>query len=94
MAGVEQIAWENPRGDQRVTIEAARVREEHFYGRGRSEIWEPLAGSSQCNVNNAGRRAGRASTSSTPTTTGRWSTRPTPASPTSRPTAPSAVTSG
>ena len=52
MAGVEQIAWENPRGDQRVTIEARAFVVEHFYGRGRSEIWEPLAGSSQCNVNN------------------------------------------
>jgi len=52
MAGVEQIAWENPRGDQRVTIEARAFANEHFYGRGRSEIWEPLAGSSACNVNN------------------------------------------
>ena len=52
VAGVEQIAWENPRGDQRVTIEARAFATEHFYGRGRSEIWEPLAGSSQCNVNN------------------------------------------
>jgi len=52
VAGVEQIAWENPRGDQRVTIEARAFAVDHFYGRGRSEIWEPLAGSSQCNVNN------------------------------------------
>ena len=44
--GVEQIAWENPRGHQRVTIEARVLVEQHFYGRGRSEIWEPLAGSS------------------------------------------------
>jgi len=48
MIGVEQIAWENPRGDQRVTIEGRAYVEEHFYGRGRSEIWEPLAGSSAC----------------------------------------------
>ena len=48
MIGVEQIAWENPRGDQRVTIEARAFVEEHFYGRERSEIWEPLAGSSTC----------------------------------------------
>ena len=48
MIGVEQIAWENPRGDQRVTIEARAFIEEHFYGRERSEIWEPLAGSSTC----------------------------------------------
>ena len=38
MIGVEQIAWENPRGDQRVTIEARAFVEEHFYGRERSEI--------------------------------------------------------
>jgi len=50
--GVEQIAWENPRGDQRVTVEARGYVEQHFFGRGRSEIWEPLAGSSACNVNN------------------------------------------
>ena len=51
MIGVEQIAWENPRGDQRVTIEARAFIEEHFYGRERSEIWEPLAGKSTCNAN-------------------------------------------
>jgi hypothetical protein len=51
MIGVEQIAWENPRGDQRVTIEARAFIEEHFYGRQRSEIWEALAGKSTCNVN-------------------------------------------
>jgi hypothetical protein len=48
MIGVEQIAWENPRGDQRVTIEARAHVEQHFFGRGRSEIWEPLAGPSTC----------------------------------------------
>ncbi len=53
MIGVEQIAWENPRGDQRVVIEARAHVEEHFFGRGRSEIWEPLAGNSACNVNTA-----------------------------------------
>ena len=51
MIGVEQIAWENPRGDQRVTIEARAFVEEHFYGRERSEIWEPLAGPSTCTTN-------------------------------------------
>jgi len=57
--GVEQIAWENPRGDQRVTFEARAFVEEHFFGRGRSEIWEPLAGDSRCNANNqANCRAG------------------------------------
>ena len=45
MVGVEQIAWENPRGDQRVTVECARTSQEHFYGRGHSELWEPLSGS-------------------------------------------------
>ncbi len=51
MIGVEQIAWENPRGDQRVTIEARAFVEEHFFGRERSEIWEPLAGASTCTTN-------------------------------------------
>jgi hypothetical protein len=51
--GLEQIAWENPRGDQRVTVEARAYVEEHFFGRGRSEIWEPLSGRSSCNVNTA-----------------------------------------
>lgn len=46
--GVEQIAWESPRGDQRVTIEAQAHLQEHFAGRGFSELWEPLSGSSQC----------------------------------------------
>jgi hypothetical protein len=48
--GVEQIAWENPRGDQRVTIEARGHAEEHFAGRGYSELWEPLSGSPGCSV--------------------------------------------
>jgi hypothetical protein len=48
VAGGEQIAWENPRADQRVTIEARFRAEQHFYGRGASEMWEALAGSSQC----------------------------------------------
>jgi len=52
MIGVEQIAWENPRGDQRVTIEGRAHIDEHFFGRGRSEIWEPLSGASGCNANN------------------------------------------
>ena len=52
MVGVEEIAWENPRGDQRITVEGRFHIEEHFFGRERSEIWEPLAGSSGCNVNN------------------------------------------
>ena len=51
LVGVEQIAWENPRGDQRVTIEARFHMEQHFFGRGRSEIWEALAGSSNCTEN-------------------------------------------
>jgi hypothetical protein len=51
MIGVEQIAWENPRGDQRVTIEARAHVQQHFFGRERSAIWEGLAGDSRCNVN-------------------------------------------
>jgi hypothetical protein len=46
--GFEQIAWENPRADQRVTVEFQARAEEHFYGRSATEIWEPLAGSSKC----------------------------------------------
>jgi len=52
--GVEQIAWENPRGDQRVTIEARGHLEEHFAGRGYSELWEPLSGSPNCTVTAGG----------------------------------------
>jgi hypothetical protein len=52
MIGTEQIAWENPRGDQRVTVEGRVYVEEHFFGRGRSEIWEPLSGDSRCNSSN------------------------------------------
>ena len=51
--GVEQIAWENPRGDQRVTIEARGHAEEHFAGRGASELWEPLSGSPGCSTTGA-----------------------------------------
>jgi hypothetical protein len=51
LIGVEQIAWENPRGDQRVTIELRGHLTQHFFGRGRSEIWEALAGSSNCSEN-------------------------------------------
>ena len=46
--GVEQIAWENPSGDQRVTVEVQAHVAEHFAGRGMSELWEPLTGSSAC----------------------------------------------
>jgi hypothetical protein len=51
--GVEQIAWENPRGDQRVTIEARGHLEEHFAGRGTGELWEPLSGAANCSVTGA-----------------------------------------
>ncbi len=47
-AGFEQIAWENPRANQRVTVEFRARATEHFYGRSASELWEALAGSSQC----------------------------------------------
>jgi hypothetical protein len=46
--GVEQVAWENPSGDQRVTVELRAHLQEHFAGRGMSELWEPLSGSSAC----------------------------------------------
>ena len=46
--GVEQIAWENPVANQRVTIEARVRAEQHFFGRSHSELWEPLSGSSAC----------------------------------------------
>ncbi|HVZ72662.1 MAG TPA: hypothetical protein VHJ20_09835 [Polyangia bacterium] len=49
IAGFEQIAWENPRALQRVTVEFRARMEQHFYGRSASEMWEPLAGSSKCN---------------------------------------------
>ena len=50
--GVEQIAWENVPARQRVSIEARAHVQEFFFGRSRSEIWEPLSGSSACNENN------------------------------------------
>jgi hypothetical protein len=48
IAGVEQIAWENPRADQRVTVEFRAHADQHFYGRGASEMWEALAGNQKC----------------------------------------------
>ncbi len=48
VAGVEQIAWENPRAQQRVTVEVRGRLEQHFFGRSASEMWEPLSGSSKC----------------------------------------------
>ncbi|HXJ21699.1 MAG TPA: hypothetical protein VMT03_15855 [Polyangia bacterium] len=46
--GLEVIAWENAARQQRVTVEARAHMEEHFAGRGYSELWEPLSGSSTC----------------------------------------------
>jgi hypothetical protein len=46
--GVEQIAWENRRAMQRVTIELRGRAEEHFFGRSHSELWEALSGSPAC----------------------------------------------
>ena len=48
--GVEQIAWENPTGDQRVTVELQAHAAEHFAGRGTSELWEPLSGHPGCTL--------------------------------------------
>jgi hypothetical protein len=46
--GVEQIAWENPRASQRVTVEVRGFADQRFFGRSASEIWEPLKGSQPC----------------------------------------------
>jgi hypothetical protein len=48
VAGVEQIAWEDPAAHQSVSVELHGHAEEHFFGRSASELWEPLAGSSAC----------------------------------------------
>jgi hypothetical protein len=48
MMGFEQVAWENPRAQQRVTVEFRGRAEQHFFGRSASELWEPLSGSSKC----------------------------------------------
>jgi len=48
VAGVEQIAWENPRAQQRVTVEVRARMEQHFSGVSATELWEPLSGSSKC----------------------------------------------
>jgi hypothetical protein len=48
VAGVEQIAWENPRAWQRVTVEVRGRAVQYFFGRSASELWEPLIGSQQC----------------------------------------------
>jgi len=53
LAGFEQIAWESPRADQRVTVEFRARAEQHFFGRSASEMWEALAGSSQCKATQA-----------------------------------------
>jgi hypothetical protein len=52
--GVEQIAWENPSGDQRVTIELQAHAAEHFAGRGTSQLWEPLSGHPGCTLPGTG----------------------------------------
>ncbi len=46
--GFEQIAWEKPSAQQRVTVEFRGHMQEHFYGRSHSELWEALSGSPQC----------------------------------------------
>jgi hypothetical protein len=46
--GVEQIAWEKPSAQQRVTVEVRGRMDHHFYGRSHSELWEALSGSPQC----------------------------------------------
>ena len=51
LVGVEQVAWENVQAQQRVTIEARFRMEQIFFGRGYSELWEPLSGPSSCTSN-------------------------------------------
>jgi len=46
--GFEQIAYERPNVQQRVTVEFRGYMQEHFYGRSHSEMWEALSGSPQC----------------------------------------------
>ena len=46
--GFEQIAWERPAAQQRVTVEFRAHMQEHFYGRSHTELWEALSGSPQC----------------------------------------------
>ncbi len=46
--GVEQIAWEDVPAKQRVTIEMRFFAQQYFFGRGHSELWQPLSGSSAC----------------------------------------------
>ena len=46
--GFEQIAWERPSVQQRVTVEFRAHMQEHFYGRSHTELWEALSGSPQC----------------------------------------------
>jgi hypothetical protein len=50
IVGVEQIAWENPRAQQRVTVEVRARMEQHFSGVSATELWEPLSGSSKCSA--------------------------------------------
>jgi hypothetical protein len=52
--GFEQIAWENARGDQRVTLEARGRAEEHFFGVSASELWQPLSGHPGCVLDGQG----------------------------------------
>ena len=91
MIGVEQIAWENPRGDQRVTIEGrAHVRGALLRPRAQRDLGAAL-GIVGCNANNqAGVPAGHRPRHQQRR---RSSTRRTPGSPTSRATRRSAATS-
>jgi hypothetical protein len=64
--GVEQIAWENPRAAQRVTIEVRGHADEHFFGRSQSELWEALSGHPGCMNPSAGTPALAAGTACRP----------------------------
>lgn len=47
-AGVEATVWEKPDAHQRISIELRLSMETRFMGLARSDLWEPLSGSSTC----------------------------------------------
>lgn len=47
-AGFEALAWEDPRSAQRIAVELRGHVELRMQGLARSELWEPLSGSSRC----------------------------------------------
>ena len=47
-AGMEATVWEKPDSNQRISLELRLTMETRFLGLARSELWEPLSGSSGC----------------------------------------------